>query len=106
VSERALAKNEALFREVNERIHEISDAHDVGSGELVGFLCECSRLNCGGTVELSLVEYEAARANPRVFIVSPGHEQEGIERVVERLDRYLLVEKVGDAGEVARETVG
>lgn len=106
MGERALAKNEALFREVNERIHEISDAHDVGSGELVGFLCECSTLNCGGTVELRLVEYEAVRTHPRVFIVSPGHEQDGIERVVERLERYLLVEKVGDAGVVAEETAG
>jgi hypothetical protein len=44
-----LAKNEALFREVNERISEISQelAPGAGNRELIdGLICECSDPQC------------------------------------------------------------
>jgi len=39
------------------------------------------------------------RLNPRRFAVLPGHEIEDIEQVVERTDRYLVVEKHTDTHE-------
>jgi hypothetical protein len=50
---------------------------------------------------VSLDVYESVRANPRRFIVKPGHERRELERVVDARDGYLVVEKVGDAGAVA-----
>jgi hypothetical protein len=99
--ERAPARNEALFREVNERILELSEGHGVDAGELVPFLCECAALGCGGTVSLTLGEYESVRTRDRVFVLLRGHEQPELERVVGELRDYLLVEKEGAADEVA-----
>jgi hypothetical protein len=54
---------------------------------------------------MTLVEYEAIRAEPTCFVVVPGHERPEIERVVERHPAYLIVEKrQEDAAEVAIET--
>jgi hypothetical protein len=39
-------------------------------------------------------------ASTRFFVI-PGHEDNEVERVVERTDRYLVVEKIGDAAEEA-----
>ena len=43
-----IARNEALFREVNERVREVA----AEGGELTGFLCECGREECTETVPL------------------------------------------------------
>ena len=51
-------------------------------------------------------EYEVARQNPRAFLYAEGHELgTGTEsRVVKRGDGYLIVEKLGLAGEIAEAT--
>jgi hypothetical protein len=36
------------------------------------------------------------------FVVAAGHEPDELERVVDRHARYVVVEKTGDAGELAR----
>jgi hypothetical protein len=104
--ETRLARNEALYREVNERIAEL--AEEFSEGEVrnpVGFVCECAAADCAEPIELTLAEYEAIRAEPTRFAVVPGHERLEIERVVERHAAYLVVEKrEEDAAEVARET--
>jgi hypothetical protein len=84
-----LARNQVLFREVNERLREVLDA-STGPTE---FLCECSNEDCIETVPLEPVEYERIRANPNSFLVAPGHELIEIERVTWQSDRYFLVEK-------------
>ena len=92
-------RNESLFREVNERIAELNQTFQIeGRSE---FLCECSREECREPVSISLDEYEAVRGDSRRFFVLPGHEDESVERVIERSDRYVVVEKVGDAAEEA-----
>ena len=53
---------------------------------------------------LSFREYERVRDHPRRFIVSPGHEQLDVEVVVETRPNYLVVQKVGQAGETAAAT--
>jgi hypothetical protein len=97
------ARNEALFRQVNERLKDVSEL--LGTADSgPEFVCECSDEGCTRRIRLSLAEYEWLRANPRRFVVLPRHEQGEVERVVEDRGRYLIVEKVGVPGEVAEDT--
>ena len=96
---RQVANNEALFRDVNERIGEVS-AHWAKAPEI---LCECGARECGATLAVARDAYEAVRANPIAFLVLPGHEQLDVERVVERRDDYLVVEKIGAGADVAKQ---
>lgn len=97
--EERLAQNEALFREVNERLEELGRRTGTAEGGL-DVVCECADEGCTVRIPLSVREYEQVRAHARCFVVRPGHETE-IEHVVERTDRYVVVEKDGDAGEIA-----
>jgi hypothetical protein len=94
-------RNESLFREVNERIAEVNQTfHVEGRSE---FLCECSREECKEPVSISLDEYEGIRRESTRFFVLPGHEDLSVERVIERTERYVVIEKIGDAAEEAEE---
>jgi hypothetical protein len=95
------AFTETVFRRANEIIRKRAD--EVGA-ERFSILCECGDSTCLQWVELSLPEYEAVRSNPTWFAVIPGHEftDPDIDRVVRTGDTYNVVEKVGDAAEVAR----
>jgi hypothetical protein len=84
------ATTEALFRDVNERIAERAERFDAGETE---FICECSDPSCTHRVAASLVEYEEVRGDAATFLVVPGHEQDGIERVVSDRGRFRIVEK-------------
>ena len=99
------ARNEALFREVNERIEELSpDSADESEQEAsIEFVCECSRADCTELIEVTRAEYEAVRSDPRRFIVVPGHEHTDTERVVERNSGFFVVEKLEHAAEIAVE---
>jgi hypothetical protein len=98
--DRRLARNEALFREVNESVRELTDdnGHD---GRLHEFFCECADVDCTIRVKLTTTEYEAARSEGTRFIVAWGHEEREHERIVLETDRYLLVEKTGGGGDEA-----
>ena len=54
-------------------------------------------------VELTLNAYERVREDPRHFLLVPGHEIPQAEVVVERQPAYVVVEKIGEAAEVAEE---
>lgn len=97
-----LAKNEALFREVNSRIRDLSERWELESPDLIAFVCECSRVGCADPVQLTLDEYEQVRANRARFFLVPGHEDGRVDGVVERHDRYVVVEK--DLEELAEAT--
>jgi hypothetical protein len=104
--EKRLARNETLYREVNERVAEVAEQFlEVQVQTPVGFICECGAADCTEPITTSLAEYEAIRAEPTRFAVVPGHEVLEIESVVERHSAYLVVEKrQQEAKEVARET--
>src|ERR671911_1069277 len=97
------ARNEALVREVNERINTL-DRSAAGSGavegaDTFGFHCECGRDGgCPEMVWMTLDEYEVVRAQDDRFVVVPGHETDDLERVVEENERFVIVDKV-DAAE-------
>ena len=84
-----LGKNEALFREVNDRIKEITTF----DGD-IEFLCECGQAACTRPIRLTLPEYEDVRADPRRFAIVPGHEVTDVERVIEQNERFAVVEKL------------
>ena len=88
--EARIAKTEAIFRNVNERIAESAYRFD---GDEATFVCECGDGACTHRVEVELDDYERVRADPTRFLVLPGHEDERIERVVERRRRFAIVEK-------------
>ena len=94
------ARNEALFREVNERMKSIVQTVSPSS-VLNEFVCECPNPDCAERIELTLDEYERIRNEPTWFAVRPGHEAPDVERTIEQHERYLAVEKVGKAAEVA-----
>jgi hypothetical protein len=89
------ARNEALLRTVNERISALdAEAGWADVGQLFEFQCECGNPDgCGGRVEMSLAEYERVRAQRDRFAVVPGHEDDAIEQVVERNERFFIVDK-------------
>jgi hypothetical protein len=99
-----LAKNEALFREVNARIRELSDRWELAAPDLIAFVCECSRAGCSDAVELTLDEYERIRTEPAQFLIVSGHLwNPELEQEVKRTDRFVVLEKRGPAEELAHE---
>lgn len=100
--ETRLAKNEVVFREINERVSELAANH--GPDEHVyTFFCECSNADCTLQIELTRKSYEDVRAHGNRFLIATGHELPEIERVVERNDGWWIVEKENEAGELAKE---
>jgi hypothetical protein len=94
-------RNEALFREVNERIEDVS-ATLVGDKPME-FLCECDDKECVEKVSATRAEYEAIRAVATHFVVLPGHEDPRVEHVVQKTERFLVVEKEGEVASEAQK---
>jgi hypothetical protein len=102
------ARNEVLFRNMNERVSEISEGLDmspVGApAEHEEFFCECGGLDCAARVAMSRDEYEAVRRHPARFLTLEDHADPEIERIVERHNGYVVVEKLPGEQDVAVET--
>ncbi len=86
------AINEALFREVNERVEELHEQLGSDAAE-EQFICECSDSSCTERLTVPLEVYAHVREDPRRFLVKPGHEQGSLESIVERRDGFVVVEK-------------
>ena len=101
---RRIGENEALYRQVNERVEEINDAFGTVTG-VFDVTCECGSLACAEQITVPREVYEHVRANPARFIIKPDHEFPEAEHVVERHDAYVIVHKdPGPARRVAEET--
>lgn len=100
-----IARNNAAFRDANDRIETAAADYGFWDGRSVPFLCECSDERCMTIVRMTLEEYSRVRSNPRWFTHAPGHEVEvgGVIETVEAHEHYVLVEKVGHAGEMAAD---
>jgi hypothetical protein len=101
---RRRARNEALFRSLNEEINRFESDDGVDVGDSIDFVCECSSANCMKVVSVSRAEYEAVRESASTFIVAAGHEDLSIEDVLVSHSGVSVVEKRGEAAEVAAET--
>jgi hypothetical protein len=99
------ARNDAVFREANERIDQFARSVQAGRDDApLPFLCECGDVTCTEIVRITRSEYQALRQAPARFATVPGHEGgEDWARVVVENDRYAIVEKLGVAAEVAAE---
>ena len=93
------ARNQALFRAVNERIRDVTEGL-ASITETFVIACECADIECIETLAIPPDEYVAVRGEPRQFAVLPGHVYPDVERVVEERDAYVVVEKTGAAAEV------
>jgi hypothetical protein len=94
------ARNEAIFREVNERVADVSDSE----ARLTNFLCECGNIDCVEAVALTDAEYVELRSNSTTFAVAPGHAIEDVETVVKETDRFHVVEKHPREAAIAEAT--
>ena len=101
--EERIGNNEALFREINERISRIQE--DFGQTRSFEIVCECGRPDCAERFSITHDAYRQLRADPVQFAVVPGHEEPDVEEIVERNEGYLVVRKTeGEAAEAAVET--
>jgi 5-bromo-4-chloroindolyl phosphate hydrolysis protein len=96
------ARNQSIFREVNEKLEGLAENFQAVS-ETAQFTCECADLGCIAMIDLTLNEYEAVRKNPNRFVVLPGHVYPEFERVVSETERYVLVAKHDEGGELAED---
>ncbi len=96
--EERTAANEALLREVNDRIGDVGQRLRVlPDDERLDFRCECGRSGCDAMLSMSVGEYEHVRSDNDRFAVAPGHEDDRIERIVERAGSYVIVDKRPEA---------
>ena len=100
--EERLAKNEVIFRTVNEAIEQ--KAIEMGGLDEYQFICECSTADCFARISLTLRRYEHIRREGSRFVVAPGHEDVEVEVVVDTTPTYSIVEKDGSAGILAEYT--
>ncbi len=101
--EQRAARNEALFREVNENIARLERRFG-GPVPQPTFICECANELCTEHVVVDEETYREARKHPRRFIILPGHVDPTLEAVITERDGYLIVEKTGIAGAIAEQT--
>jgi hypothetical protein len=103
------ARNEALFRNLNERLKELDDRLDtrvVGAPAIdhEEFFCECGGLDCMARIAMTRAQYESIRASGERFAVLGDHVDESIEDVIERHRGFVVVRKEpGKPAEIARE---
>jgi len=92
------ARNQSLFREVNERIEDLA-----ATASFSTFICECMDETCDAGVSLTIEEYEHIRSESNSFLVLPGHQVPAVEDVIEANDRFVVVAKIGAGVLVAEE---
>jgi len=97
-----LALNEALFRDVNERVRAIAAVHGKDD-HIYEFYCECSNADCTFQLKATLAEYENVRAHPTRFVLAPEHSIPEIETVVEHGEQWWVVEKRGEPAKLVEE---
>jgi hypothetical protein len=102
--ERRLGLNEAMFREVNERVEDIN--RTFGSlTDRFEIICECGNATCTERISVPVAVYERVRGNPLHFLLQVGHEDPLVERMIENHETFVIVEKEGtEVEEVAEST--
>ena len=96
---REIGRRQSLFREVNERIDDLARHFDLQDEMTI--LCECASDQCNERITITEAEYQSLRRIPTHFAVLAGHEIPTVERIVERDDRYIVVEKFGESAVAA-----
>jgi hypothetical protein len=100
--ERRIGMNEALFREVNERLQELAEGF-ARTPEKLDLICECGNASCASRIEMDRDEYEHVRSDSTTFAIVKGHEIPDVEEIVEQRKRYDVVRKIAGAPEEIAE---
>jgi hypothetical protein len=96
--------NEALFREINERVEEVNTTLATFTNVLM-IACECATLDCMERIEITPERYAQVREDPTLFMIRPGHEAPDTETVTAREEEFWVVRKnPGLAEELSRAT--
>ncbi|MFL5982207.1 MAG: hypothetical protein ACJ74D_07980 [Gaiellaceae bacterium] len=90
--EERIGLNEAVFREVNDRIEDLAQSFDLGTQPL-DMICECGDATCVERIHMSHADYKRLRSESAQFAISPGHEAPDVETVVARCKGYDIVMK-------------
>lgn len=101
--EQRLGLNEAIFREVNERLEGLAEHFGRDQQESLDLICECKTATCSQRITMTRGEYVALRAEDTHFALYPGHAEPDIEHVISSRAGYEVVAKQGPAAEVARD---
>jgi hypothetical protein len=101
ISGERAARNQSLYRSINEKVKELNQTFSEAGIADSEWICECASTDCTLRIPASLHEYEAVRSNPRAFIISPGHLYPQVERVLNQNNRFMTVEKLDNAGQIA-----
>jgi hypothetical protein len=80
----------SLFQEVNERISVVI-AGFVVRDDRYQLFCECGRFDCVERVEVPTEIYDHARHDGRIYLVRPGHEASGDDRLLAANAGYCVV---------------
>jgi hypothetical protein len=99
-NEDELASNQALFRDVNERISELASGFDLANGLEMDLVCECSDSTCTLMLHVPVLEYERVRRHPARFLIHPRHNVPQIEKIVGAGRGYEVVEKLDGAADL------
>jgi hypothetical protein len=90
--EERIGLNEAVFREVNDRIENLAETFQLGSQPL-DLICECGDASCVQRIHMTHAEFEELRSESHQFAVYPGHEAPDVETVIARRKGYDIVAK-------------
>ena len=96
-----IAKNETVFRAANREIEQAEALEGGGPDGFLEVLCECGQDGCNGLISLTIADYEGVHTQKDRFVVLPRHESPELERVVEARSGYFVVDKFGEAEEIA-----
>lgn len=99
------ARNEAIFRQMNEWTRDANEVLTVENGQMESYLCECSDRLCTDPISMTRPEYEAVRSEPIRFAIMLNHENPEMDKVVFENERFATVRKFyGVGARVARAT--
>lgn len=94
------ARNQSLFRAVNERMRALNESFALVTDTFT-IACECADTDCVEMLEIQPEDYLRLRTEPRHFAVLPGHVYADVENVIRETEQYVVVEKFGTASDVA-----
>lgn len=86
-----IARTEALYREVNERIAESAERFEAKE---TSFVCECAEPGLHAPTRGDARRVRAcSRGRRHLLLLAPGHEDERVEAVVRETNDHAVVEK-------------
>jgi hypothetical protein len=98
------ARNQSLFRAVNEKLRELNNAFSEVS-ETYAIACECADVGCVDTLHIVMQQYVDVREHPSRFVVLKDHVFPEVERVIaDENDGYVVVEKNADVSHLTEAT--